>query len=421
MNHDQQAIADLKRALLPILPEAIFADLSKLASTDNEELPIFDQKEKTTIPLFKNFPLLSQSISYASLATLPTPITQYPNIANKLGVAELLMKRDDLTGKKINEETILFGGNKVRKLEFLLANAVAKKADAVMTFGCVGSNHALATAVYAKEVGLQSILMLLPQANSLVVQRNLLLDADAEATMIFAPTNKLRAISATHHFLAHKLEHGKFPYVIPTGGSCALGILGYVNAAFELKEQIDNHELKEPTTIYIPVGSCGTYVGLLLGLKAAGIKSKLIGISVEPEDQRAQLDKIKRLFEETNELLHNADSSFALFPFDENELNILHDFTGNGYALFTQEGIEAIKLLREKESDLLDGVYSGKAFAGLLSDVSRNGSQHDTILFWNTFCADDYTSATSRVSYKDLPSCFHEYFESKPLQDSLFH
>jgi D-cysteine desulfhydrase len=387
---------------------------------DNEQSFIVAQYESLSLPLFKQFPTLAQSIAHVSLATLPTPITPCKNLANQLGVGELIIKRDDVTGKKIDDQVTLFGGNKVRKLEFLLGDALAKNADAVMTFGCVGSNHALATAVYAKELGLKCIVMLLPQANSLIVQRNLLLDFDAQATMIFSPTNRLRALASVYQFLMYKLEHNTFPYVIPTGGSCALGILGYVNAAFELKEQIDADLLKEPTKIYVPVGSCGTYVGLLLGLKAAGIESMLIGVSVEPGDQKAQLQKIKRLYEETNMLLHGADASFPIMPFDEEDVHILHNFTGKGYALFTQEGVDAIQLLQESEGIVLDGVYSGKAFAGLLYDVHNNASAQDTILFWNTFCADDFVRNISGISYKELPCYLHPYFESKPLQETLF-
>lgn len=417
-SNEQQAIIALKQAILPIIPEEIFTDLAKL--TDDSEQSSFTQQNAVEVSLFRQFPALSQTIAHVSLGSLPTPITSCATLAKQLGIADLVIKRDDLTGKKIDENTILFGGNKVRKLEFLLGDALAKNAQGVMTFGCVGSNHALATAVYAQELGLQCTLLLLPQANSRIVQRNLLLDYQTDATMIFSPTNRLRALSAVYNFLMHKLEYGSFPYVIPTGGSCTLGILGYVNAAFELKEQIDAQVLETPDRIYVPVGSCGTYVGLLLGLKAAGIDTKLIGVSVEPGDQQAQLQKIKRLFEATNKLLHEADATFPLIPFDEQDVHILHDFAGAGYALFTQEGVDAINLLESTEGILLDGVYSGKAFAGLLCDVSAVNLSHEKILFWNTFCADEFAAITSLISYRDLPNYFYPYFESKPLQETLF-
>lgn len=419
-SYEQKAIHDLQQAIAPVIMQEVFDDLQKLI-TQKVACSEFLPQVSGNNALFRKFPMLSKTISYMPIADLPTPITNCPNVAQELGLARFEIKRDDLTGKKIDGRTRLFGGNKVRKLEFLLADVCAKKAKSVMTFGCVGSNHALATAVYAHELGLQPIIMLLPQANSLIVQRNLLLDLDAGARMVFAPTNRLRAVAAVNQFLKEKLKDDQFPYIIPTGGSCALGIIGYVNAAFELKEQIDDGVLDLPSKIYVPVGSCGTYVGLLLGLKAAGVKSNLVGVSVEPGDEGAQLVKIKRLFKETNLLLHEVDPSFPLIQLNEHEVKILHNFTGKGYALFTKEGFEAIKLLQEMENITLDGVYSGKALAGLVADVKNNEiAQHERVLFWNTFCADDFNETISLYSYKDLPHILHPYFESKPLQDLLF-
>jgi 1-aminocyclopropane-1-carboxylate deaminase/D-cysteine desulfhydrase-like pyridoxal-dependent ACC family enzyme len=410
-NQEKQTIEHLKRAVASFGLEDIFADLTKLISNPekSDSIPYASGSNE----LFNYFPSLKNVISYVSLGNLPTPIHHAKQLEQKLPCASLYIKLDNLTGDP--------GGNKVRKLEFLLADALAHNVNCVITFGCVGSNHALATAAYAHKLGLSCILMLQPQANSRIVQRNLLLDSHAQAEMVFAPTNKLRALSALYQCLHHKLETGTLPYVIPTGGSCALGILGYVNAAFELKKQIEAQELPEPDRIYVPLGSCGTFVGLLLGLKAAGIKSTLVGVAVEPDGQQAFIKQIRHLFEETNLLLHQADKTFPLFECNESDFVILDNFAGKGYALFTQEGVDAIKLLQETEDIILDGVYTAKAFSGFLHDIKHNNYQQHSCLFWNTFWADNSSEITSHINYKTLPKGLHPFFEDKPLQETLFN
>lgn len=377
-------------------------NLYNLAST--EQTPIRKLKKyRNRIPLFKKYPKLQKDIAHIQFCNLPTAITKCNKLSDKLDI-NLYIKRDDQTGK-------LFGGNKPRKLEFLLADAVKHNARSVLTFGCAGSNHALATTVYAKEVDLESFLMLKPQHNSYVARRNLLLDSFYGAQLNLSPNDHFRAISTVHKLVDHKLTYNSFPYIIPTGGSCPIGCLGFVNAAFELKEQIEAGIIPMPTRIYLALGSTGTTAGLLIGLKAAQLKIKLIGVAVEPEEFPGEfLTKIRELYTETVQLISSVDSSFPTLNLESDDLEIIYDQAGKDYALFTHSGVEAIQLAHEIEDIKLDGVYTGKAFAGLLESLKKEKNQN--ILFWNTFSGDSYEHLTSQVNYKKLPAYFHSYFET---------
>ena len=368
------------------------------------------QKKNTSLPLFTCHPVLGKKLAYISLGTFPTPVEQLENVGKELNVTHLYIKRDDLSGGKGRGGNVLFGGNKIRKLEFLFGDVQRHGANSVLTFGCAGSNHVVATAAYAKQLGLRCIAPLTPQPNSHIVRRNLLLMHYYDAELSWSENTIERNRETILSFLKNKKINGDFPYFIPTGGSCPIGIVGYVNAAFELKDQINQGMLPKPDRIYVPAGSFGTVAGLLLGLKAAQIQTKLIAICVEPEDQQGFVaNEIKRLFAETNQLLHTLDSSFLLFDFDAEDMTILYDFSGEEYGLFTQEGANAIEYMKKYEGIRLEGTYSGKAFAALMQDTKKY--QDQVILFWNTFCSDSFDEVIKRSSYLLLPKEFHRYFK----------
>lgn len=368
-------------------------------------------KAPSGIPLFDTFTELKNKIPYISLGHFPTHVTPCIHAQETFNIQHLYIKRDDQSGDNA------YGGNKLRKLEFLYADALEYFKDAppsartIMTFGCAGSNHALATAIYAQKLGLKTILMLKDEWNSNIVRHNLLYDYMTGAQMNFAPQNAMRAIAALHEILKHKQEHGIFPYVIPTGGSNEIGALGYVNAALELKQQIDSGVMPEPDRIYVAAGSGGTYAGLLLGIKAAGLKSKVIGVMIEPEDLKKIHDNYCKLARDTNELLASADPTFPHMIIDEKDITLLNGFTGNDYALFTQEGMRAIKQLNNAEGIKLDGIYTGKAFSGLLNDVLKAHAEKEIILFWDTYSSYDFSEQIKGIDYHQLPKPFHKFFE----------
>lgn len=357
------------------------------------------------MPLFDHYPLLREKLPYISLGDFPTPIEKLDRLSKEIGVNHLYIKRDDLSGS-------IYGGNKVRKLEFILAQAQRLKTKGILTFGGAGSNHALACAIYAQQVGLKSISMLLPQPNAHYVRRNLLASHYYGAELHQYRNILLLALGTIYQRLRHKLKYGYVPQVVPFGGSSPLGVIGFVNAAFELKNQVWEGKIPEPDRIYVALGSNGTAVGLMLGLKAAGLKSKVISVRVTDE-KFANPTKITKLFYRTNSLLHRQDPSFPEFKISRKELNIRHEFFGQRYALFTKEGIEAIIHLEKTEGIKLEGTYTGKTFAALIHDAAKQDLKDEVIVFWNTHNSRSFSEVATAIDYHKLPRCFHGYFEEE--------
>jgi len=361
------------------------------------------------IPLFEYYPPLEDKLPYVSLGEFPTPVQKLDRLGEDLGINNLYIKRDDLSGK-------VYGGNKIRKLEFLLGNALRTGVKEVLTFGGAGSNHALATAIYAQQVGLKSISMLIHQPNAHYVRHNLLMSHYCGAELHLYPNipviMPLTTPLVAYQLLRHRLKYGRSPQVIPTGGSSPLGVIGFVNAAFELKEQIMKGEMPEPDYIYVAAGTTGTAVGLMLGLRAANLKSRVISVRVTGENL-ANSTKMVKLIRRTNYLLHSLDMSFPELEFSEVDTDFRHNFFGQQYALFTKEGMEAVNRMKESEGIKLDGTYTGKAFAALIDDVNKQDLRDKVVLFWNTLNSRDFSDAIATVDYHQLPGCFHRYFEEE--------
>jgi len=355
------------------------------------------------IHIFEQYPLLKERIPHIQLGEFPTPIKHLKHLGKEIGTDYLYLKHDGLSGP-------IYGGNKIRKLEFLLGDALRKQAKAVLTFGFAGSNHALATAVNAQSVGLQCISILLAQPNARYVRRNLLL-SHVYGAEIHHFKNKMTAyIPTTIMLLRKKLKQGKSPYIIAPGGSSPLGIIGYVNAAFELKEQVASELVPEPDTIFVPFGTMGTAVGLTIGLKAAGLKARVVCVRVVDE-QYGNKEKFIKLFKKTQALILSLDPSFPRVEITDDAPDIRHDFFGRQYARFTDQGMAAIDLLEKSEAIQLEGTYTGKAMAALIDHVRDHGKKDEVILFWNTYNARDFSNAIKGIDYHQLPRCFHQYFE----------
>lgn len=358
--------------------------------------------------IFDQFPALTDKLPHVALCDLPTPITKLEQFGAHIGCNQLYIKRDDLTGKRTPDNQHLYGGNKPRKLEFLLADAMTNyDATTIITYGCAGSNHALATATYAHELGLSALLMLKDQPNSYVIRHNLLLDAYYNAQLQFYPNNKERN-SAADKLLA---ENPRF-YRIPTGGSNSIGAIGFVNAGLELAAQIKAGTMPAPDYIYVATGSCATTAGLLLGLMAAGLDSKVVAVCIEPEEFPDEFSiNITKLFKETNEKLHAIDASFPLFDFPSNNLILNKKFCGTAYGLFIPETTVPMKLFKETEHITLEGTYSAKPIAAIMDDAATGLLAGKIVLFWDTYCGIDFSYLTKDIDYKTLPEQFQRYFE----------
>jgi len=382
---------------------SVLKQLNKLVSPF-KETKIVVHKSAKKLPIFKEFPGLVSKIAYEPVCSLPSPVKKLSVLGDYVHINELAMKDDGALG---------LGGTKNRKFGFLFGQALHHGAKSIVTLGSAGSNLAAAAAACCQKLGLKSISLLKPQPNSRTVRRNLLLMDYYGSQLQYCPNIEVRGMGATYTFFRQKEDYGDFPYIIPPGGSCPIGVIGIINAVLELQEQIKQGHISEPDRIYVAASTLGTVAGLLLGTKIAKLPSRIIGISVMPEMKAEGIEKlIMQLCNETAAMLHGLDPQFPLVKIQQDEIHMLYDFRGTEYGLFTPQGVEMIKMLKEKEGVVLDGTYTGKAFAGMLEDVKKNNCQKQNILFWNTFYGDDCSTLISENSYKKLPKALHSYFET---------
>jgi D-cysteine desulfhydrase family pyridoxal phosphate-dependent enzyme len=310
-------------------------------------------------------------IPRVALAHLPTPLEPMINFQERLGGPRLFVKRDDATG-------LATGGNKARKLEFLMADALRQRADTIVTVGAVQSNHARQTAAAAAKLGLRCILALTQtvpiDTAAYRMSGNALIDRLTGVEIRLFPGDADTArVSAT---IADELkQHGRRPYVIPVGGSTPVGSLGYALAAKELLDQADAQGIRIDAIVH-GSGSGGTQAGLLVGLAALGRAIPVIGISVSAPEEK-QRAKVRVLIEPTATLL-------GLSTIDA-EVVIDDRFVGAGYGLPTPAMREAVELVAASEGLLLDPVYAGKAMAGLIARARRGDfTAAQTVVFLHT-------------------------------------
>ena len=357
--------------------------------------------EPHALALLRRYPALAQRIPWRLLGRWPTPLE---TVAADTGCAWLGIKRDDLSGEA-------YGGNKVRKLEFLLAEALARGCEGVITFGTAGSNHALATAVYARALGLDCHLMLTRQAITSAARRNLLNGFHHGARLHGFDTEEAAAAASTALL---RSDAGGRLMAIPGGGSAPLGCLGFVNAALELGEQLAAAALPPPDLVYLPLGTTGTLAGLQLGLRLAGLDTRVVAVRVVREDV-AEPARWRRLYRQTKALLAPDVPGIDALPDADHGLRTRHDFYGPGYARYTPEAMAACDRARALAGIGLEGTYSGKAFAALLADLDAGELAGRRVLFWDTYNSAPPPGALAELDYRQLPDFFHYYFEH-PVQ-----
>lgn len=303
------------------------------------------------------------------LATLPTPLDELLRLSDELGI-RVLMKRDDLTG-------FALGGNKVRKLEFLVADALAQGADVLVTGGGVQSNHVRTTAAAARKAGMDAIGVFF-SSPSQQVNGNLLLDQILGAELVYAGTeDKLETDLIVRQVAEEARAKGRRPYIIPVGGSTRLGCFSYVLAVEELVRQLQARSVV-PDYLFITTGSCGTHAGILAGVKHYSLNLPVYGITVSRRVAECR-ERITRLVAETLTFIEHPLSLL------ESDIILNGDYLGLGYAKITPEAREAIRHVARLEGILLDPVYTGKTMAGLI-DLARRGEiqRGSTVVFWHT-------------------------------------
>ena len=304
------------------------------------------------------------NISRLNFAHLPTPIETLPRLSEALGGPRLLIKRDDLTG-------LAFGGNKTRKLEFLVAEARDQGAEILISGGALQSNHCRQTAAAAARFGFKCILVLTgekPKQSS----ANLLLDELFGAEIVYVADRKDRDRILQETF-DRAAKNGMKPYLVPYGGSKATGALGYAFAMKELMEQNCHADW-----IVFATSSGGTHAGLLLGQSVFGYKGKLLGISVDESEEWLK-QNVSALASLASETLGKR------IEFTPDEVLANADYCSAGYGGLTEQEREAIRLFATCEGLLLDPVYTGRAAAGMI-DLIRKGffKKRETVLFLHT-------------------------------------
>jgi 1-aminocyclopropane-1-carboxylate deaminase/D-cysteine desulfhydrase-like pyridoxal-dependent ACC family enzyme len=381
--------------------------------------------------LFQAYPTLKEKIPYIALGNIgTTPVIH----AKTLGAAQkitLYVKHDGVHGTD-KSGNILFSGNKRRKLEFLLADALAHGARHVYAQGGAGSNFATCTAAYSHELGLACTLVLSPQRNTGYTQRNLKLDLYYGAGIVACPSRESREPLCKE--LAQQDPAG---YLIPLGGSNSIGALGYVNAAFELKHQIEQNILPQPDLIYITVSSAGMASGLVVGLYAAALDIPVCMVRIDGTPESITQD-VTKLIQETADYLHQCDDTFPIAANYSEKFSIIQDVAGEEYvaidhaaiqrhhdmqfttyALITPEVQEAISTFYNVTGIKLDGTYAGKAFAACLRDINTGNLANKNLLFWDSFCAGTFNEYAQTVDTSKLPMELQKYIDGTyPVQSS---
>ncbi|MBN1155914.1 D-cysteine desulfhydrase family protein [candidate division KSB1 bacterium] len=302
------------------------------------------------------------------LANLPTPIVKL-----RLGehMPKIYLKRDDMTG-------VALSGNKIRKLEFVVVDAINQGADTLITCGGIQSNHARATAVAAAMLGMKSFLVLRGEKPDLP-DGNLLIDHifGSEFRFITPDDYRNRVMEIMEEIAADLVKQGRKPYIIPEGASDELGAVGYIHAVKEIKEQTDALNIKFDALV-CATGSGGTQAGLIMGSKIHQLDSDIIGFNV-CDDESYFKSKIKHIIKRAEQRF---DCNFQL---KNEDIKIIDGYVGLGYALNKPDEIEFIKHFARLHGIFLDPVYTGKAMFGLYDQIQKNKLQdYQQILFLHT-------------------------------------
>lgn len=344
-------------------------------------------------------PSSTPSASRRRLAALPSALEPAPRLGAAIGAPDLLAKRDDVAGSP-------YGGNKVRKLEYLLGDALARGCDAVVTYGAAGSNHALATAVYARQAGLGCYAVLTDQVDTPWVANTLRWHKLVGTTMVPAggwqeSRAEAARIKATHPTGAERV------YDVPWGGSSPLGSLGFIDAADELAAQVAATGHTGRVRVYLPCGTMGSVAGLVVGFARARLPVTVVSVKVVPQEV-VDAGAVLALAHEIGRLLPagTAPAAAELAA----RLEFRGEFAGPGYALPTDETREAVALAKDLAGLKLDTTYSGKALACLVADARSGRLAGQLPVFWLTWNSRPYPAGLADVDPASLPPALRKFF-----------
>jgi D-cysteine desulfhydrase len=317
--------------------------------------------------LHERFPALAESLPHLVLSERPTPVRELTGLG-------IWVKEDGAFGSGG------WGGNKVRKLEWLIPDVRRRGRRSILTFGGLGTNWGLATALYSREHGLETALALVDQPVDDHVRAQLA-RLEASGARIHRTHTKARTVAMLPWLLTRSSRGGRPPYLLPAGGSSAVGALGYVEAALEIAAQVEDGSLPEPAHVVVPVGTGGTAAGLALGFQIAGLRSRVVGVVVN-DQLRLDAPVFVRLARRTAALLERREAHLGQLRLEPDMLDLTREQIGAGYGHRT-EAAERAATLAAEEQLALDPVYTAKAMAGLLS-LREEGRLGDPVLFLHT-------------------------------------
>lgn len=321
----------------------------------------------TTRAIFQRYPELQGHLAWRPLADLPTPVQLLPGTANGW------IKRDDLTHAA-------YGGNKVRKLEFVVAEMQARGVKTAYTFGATGTNAGVAAALMCRQAGVALTVYTFDQPDSPTVQRNQALMRAAGAKLV----HRGSLLATVLTFYLHPARMRRDAYFLFAGCSNPVGVLGYVNAALELADQVAAGEMPAPEVIVVPVGSNGTLAGLAVGLQLAGLQARLVGVRVAASHlgpiATCTTGAVQQMVDQTTAFLRQHVPALRDLAVQAPPLN--DAYFGEGYGVPTPAGQAAIARFAEDYAIPLEATYSGKAAAAFLDELAAT---QGPVLFWDTF------------------------------------
>lgn len=323
---------------------------------------------RTTAAVHERFPATAETLPRVPICRLPTPVRPAPGLGD-----EVWVKDDARTAEP-------WGGNKPRKLEWILADVKARRRHTILTFGGLGTNHGLATALYARREGLDCVLALVDQPRTEEVERQLR-RLHAAATRVYLTRDGRRtALAAPLLLLRHGQARPPRPaYFLPPGGSSPVGAVGFVEAALELAAQVEAGELPEPAAVWIALGSGGSAAGLAAGFAIAGMRTRVEAVLVN-DQLRLSRESVLRLAGKTLRLLAARGAEVAGVEVAPDAVRVVEGFMGAGYGHPTRAAADARAHAAAAEGLELEPVYTSKALAGLLAEPEGRGP----VVFWNT-------------------------------------
>ncbi|MCB9476475.1 MAG: pyridoxal-phosphate dependent enzyme [Deltaproteobacteria bacterium] len=336
----------------------------------------------------------------------PPPVQPFPELGRTIGASEFFVKRDDISAPE-------YGGNKPRKLELLLAEAKQEGAVGVVTIGGIGTNHGVATAVFAQKLGLTCHLVLFDQPVNDFVRKNMRLFARYGAIVHYTGSYAKTAFVVAKELIESRLTSKGKLVLVPPGGTSALGTVGYVNAAFEYAEQVEAGQAPIPESVFCAVGSCGTYGGLVAGFKLLGWPTWVIGVRVVDKMVTNERAVLKAANGALN-VMRKHGAEIGGIKITAKDILMLHEHFGGEYGRATDESLAAVELAG-RHGLQLETTYTGKTFAGMRAYLAEHPPA-GPVVFWHTFNTVDMSAELATVGVDEVHPEFRKFFEDAPAK-----